>query len=121
MEEIDSVVFDLGGVLVDLDAERCIAAFRHLGMPQIAELINPYHPAAMIGQMEHGEITFHEACERMRAVSGRQDVSDEEIADAYGQFLVGVKPAKVRLIETLRQHGLKTYVLSNNNLSLIHI
>ena len=33
MEEIDSVVFDLGGVLVDLDAERCIAAFRHLGMP----------------------------------------------------------------------------------------
>ena len=109
------MVFDLGGVLVDLDAERCIAAFRHLGMPQIAELINPYHPAAMIGQMEHGEITFHEACERMRAVSGRQDVSDEEIADAYGQFLVGVKPAKVRLIETLRQHGLKTYVLSNNN------
>lgn len=121
MEEIDSVIFDLGGVLVDLDAERCIAAFRHLGMPQIAELINPYHPAAMIGQMEHGEITFHEACERMRTVSGRHDVSDEEIADAYGQFLVGIKPAKVRLIETLRQHGLKTYVLSNNNPSSMEL
>ena len=49
MEEIDSVVFDLGGVLVDLDAERCIDAFRRLGMPQIAELINPYHPEAIIG------------------------------------------------------------------------
>ena len=76
MEEIDSVVFDLGGVLVDLDAERCIDAFRRLGMPQIAELINPYHPAAMIGEMEHGLITFHEACERMRAASGRREVTD---------------------------------------------
>ena len=33
MEEIDSVVFDLGGVLVDLDAERCIDAFRRRRLP----------------------------------------------------------------------------------------
>lgn len=95
MEEIDSVVFDLGGVLVDLDAERCIDAFRRLGMPQIAELINPYHPAAMIGEMEHGLITFHEACERMRAASGRREVTDRQIGEAYGEFLVGVPAAKV--------------------------
>ena len=32
MKEIKNVIFDLGGVLVDLDIERCTAAFRELGM-----------------------------------------------------------------------------------------
>lgn len=44
MEKIKNVVFDLGGVLVDLDLNRCIAAFRTLGMDAVAELINPYYP-----------------------------------------------------------------------------
>ena len=44
MEKIKNVVFDLGGVLVDLDLNRCIAAFRTLGMDAVAELINPTTP-----------------------------------------------------------------------------
>ena len=43
MKEIKNVIFDLGGVLVDLDIERCTAAFRELGMPRVADLINPYY------------------------------------------------------------------------------
>ena len=41
MEKIKNVVFDLGGVLVGLDFDRCTAAFRNLGMDAVAELINP--------------------------------------------------------------------------------
>ena len=66
MENIENVVFDLGGVLVDLDIDRCRASFRRLGMDAVAELINPYYPAEMIGQLEHGLISFHEMCDRMR-------------------------------------------------------
>lgn len=115
MENIRNVVFDLGGVLVDLDIERCRAAFVRLGMPQVAELIDPYHPAAMIGRLEKGEIGFHEACDEMRRLTGRADVSDEAIADAYAAFLVDVPVEKLQLIDTLRSRGIRTYVLSNNN------
>lgn len=115
MDTIRNVIFDLGGVLVKLDIERCKAAFVGLGMPQVAELVDPYHPAAMIGQLEKGEIDFHEACVQMRRLTGRAEVTDEQIADAYAAFLTDVPVQNLRLIDTLRSRGLKTYVLSNNN------
>lgn len=115
MTEIKNIIFDLGGVLVDLDADRCMAGFRELGLDRIAELINPYHPAAMIGEMEHGDISFHEMCDRMRRFVGRTDISDESISWAYNRLLVGLDPAKLRLLDTLRERGYKIYALSNNN------
>lgn len=115
METLKNIVFDLGGVLVGLDMERCRAAFRHLGMDRIAEIINPYYPAEMIGQLERGDLTFHEACERMRSIAGTPRVTDDRIAWAYGEFLTGIPVEKLRMIEALRRRGLKTYVLSNNN------
>ena len=115
MQQIRNVIFDLGGVLVDLDIDRCTAAFRLLGMNRVADLINPYYPAEMIGRLERGDISFHEACDEMRRLDNRPDVTDAEIAGAYGAFLVDVPVAKLRQIARLREAGIRTYVLSNNN------
>lgn len=115
MNTIKTVVFDLGGVLVDLDRDRCIGAFRSLGMDAVADLINPYYPAEMIGRLERGDISFHEACDQMRQLSGRQEVTDAQIAWAYGRFLVRIPVAKLRQIDALRERGIRTCVLSNNN------
>lgn len=115
MEKIKNVVFDLGGVLVGIDLDRCTAAFRSLGMDAVAEIVNPYYPAEMIGRLEHGDITFHEACDEMRRLSGTPEVTDDEIAHAYGVFLTEIPVAKLRQIDRLRQRGFRTYVLSNNN------
>lgn len=112
---IRNVIFDLGGVLVDLDLERCQAAFRAIGLEQIGQLIDPCHPAAMMGRLEHGEITFAETCEEMRRLTGNSSVTDEQIAGALGAFLAGVSVAKLRAIARLRGRGIRTYVLSNNN------
>ena len=115
MEKIKNVVFDLGGVLVGLDFDRCTAAFRSLGMDAVAELINPCYPADMIGRLEHGDISFHEACDEMRRLSGTPKVTDDEIARAYGAFLTEIPVEKLRQIDRLRRRGFRTYVLSNNN------
>lgn len=115
MSSIRNVIFDLGGVLVDLDIERCRAAFRELGMPEVAEILDAYHPAEMFGRLERGDISVHEACDAMRALSGRPEITDEQIAAAYGAFLVDVPVAKLRMIDDLRRQGIRTYVLSNNN------
>lgn len=118
---LKNIVFDLGGVLVDLDLDRCIAAFEALGMPRVAELVNPYYPAEMLGRMERGEITFQEACDKMRQLDGRPDITDRQIAEAYTALLVDIPVAKLRTIEMLRKKGLKTYVLSNNNTASMEV
>ena len=76
MKNIKNVIFDLGGVLVDLDIDRCTAAFRQLGMNRVADLINPCYPAEMIGRLERGDLSFHEACDAMRKLDGRYDVTE---------------------------------------------
>ena len=115
MENIENVVFDLGGVLVDLESRGLGDVYKRQGMDAVAELINPYYPAEMIGQLEHGLISFHEMCDRMRQLAATPAVTDEEIGRAYGDFLTGVPVAKMRQIEQLRRRGIRTYVLSNNN------
>ena len=90
MKNIKNVIFDLGGVLVDLDIDRCTAAFRQLGMNRVADLINPCYPAVMIGRLERGDLSFHEACDAMRKLDGRYDVTDALIAGAYGGEMADV-------------------------------
>lgn len=115
MDTIKNVVFDLGGVLVGLDIERCRRAYRRIGMDAVAELLQPYYPVELFGLLEKGEIDPHEACERMRRISSAPCVTDEQIAQAYGEFLTDVPFEKLRMIDRLRARGLHTYVLSNNN------
>ena len=118
---IRNIVFDLGGVLVDLDIDRCRAAFLSLGMPRVAELIDPCYPAEMIGRLERGDLTFHEACEQMRRLDDRPEVTDSQIAWAYGEFLQGIRPWKLRALDDLRRRGIRTCVLSNNNPSSMEV
>ena len=112
---IRNVVFDLGGVLVDLDLARCQAAFAAIGLPQIGALIDPCHPAAMMERLERGDISWAETCEEMRRLTGNRTVTDEQIAGAVGAFLSEVPVARLRAVERLRARGIRTYVLSNNN------
>lgn len=115
MENIRNIVFDLGGVLVDLDLQRCRQRFIDLGMDEVARLVDPCYPAEVFGRLERGDISLHEACDVMRALSHTPDVTDEQIAEAYGAFVTGVPVEKLRMIERLRAAGRRTYVLSNNN------
>lgn len=39
---VRNVVFDLGGVLIDYDLQRCLDSFRKLGFTQIDRYVNPY-------------------------------------------------------------------------------
>lgn len=122
MQGIRNVLFDLGGVLVDLDEERCRRALCAIGMERIAQIIDPCYPAEMIGRMEQGDLSFAEACEAMRREAGTPDVSDEQIGDAYTALLVEIPVYKLRQVEALRQKGIRTYVLSNNNpMSMLRI
>lgn len=115
MYPIQDVVFDLGGVIVDLDIKRCREAFRRLGMDAVADLLQPYYPVEMLGRLEQGAITFHEACDQMRRISNCPEISDEQIERAYGEFLSGIPVERLRMIDRLRARGIRTYVLSNNN------
>lgn len=115
LDNIKNIVFDLGGVLIDLDKERCIESFRAIGFEQAAKLLDYYYPAAIFNQLEIGAIGTKEVCEYVRMEAGRDDISDVDIIEAYRAFLVSLPVEKLRLVKALRDAGFKIYALSNIN------
>ena len=58
---IRAIVFDLGGVLIDLDFDSCVRSFREIpGYERITELLDLSHQKGIYGDMEAGLITTDE-------------------------------------------------------------
>ena len=115
LQSIKNIVFDLGGVIVDLELERVREAFREIGMPRMAALMDPCYPAAVNELLERGAITWEEACDEMRRIDNLPTVTNEQIAWVYAEFLARVDERKIEQIEALRKQGYRTYILSNTN------
>lgn len=121
LKAIKNIVFDLGGVICDLEVERVMEAFREIDMPKMAALMDPCYPAEVNERMESGQIGWEEACDEMRRIDNRPEVTNAEIEWVYREFLARVDSSKMATIDRLRAQGFKTYVLSNTNPVAIEI
>lgn len=108
-----NLLFDLGGVIMDLQRMRCVHAFEALGMKDAGEMLGEYAQKGPFGQLESGAITPAGFRDEIRRHIDHP-VTDKEIDEAFCEFLVGI-PVK-RLEELRRLRGqYKVYLLSNTN------
>ena len=111
---IRAIVFDLGGVLIDLDFDSCVRSFREvLGYERITELLDLSHQKGIYGDMEAGLITADE----FRALilrESRPGCVPADVDRAMDGLLIGMDPKKVALLERLAEKY-DIYGLSNNN------
>ncbi|MDO4714935.1 MAG: riboflavin biosynthesis protein RibF [Bacteroidales bacterium] len=111
-----AILFDYGGVLVDLDKVRAFQAFDALGM-DIRPYIGLYGQQALFGGLERGELTVAEFCTALREATGCTNATDAQIVTAWQQFTLGVPAERLALLWRLqRTHRL--CLISNT--SLIH-
>ena len=103
----------MGGVLLDLDRERCVAAFGRLGFPQAEKMLDHYAQTGILGDLESGRATPEQFYGYVRRESGRNS-TDEEIAAALNAFVTGLPVYKLQMLRELRQR-FGVYLLSNTN------
>lgn len=114
MKQIKAIIFDLGGVLVDLDIEDCKAAFKSmLGFEAIDQLIDPCHQKGIWGDLEEGTISAEDFRAQVLAQS-RPGSTDDLVDKAMWHILVGMRPYKGELLNRLAE-SYDLYLLSNNN------
>lgn len=106
-------MIDFGGVLIDLDRQRCIENFKKLGLVDVESMLDIYHQQDFFQKYEKGLITSAEFREEIRKKIGNP-VSDVRIDDAWNSFLVGIPTAKLDLLLELRKSYV-VYLLSNTN------
>lgn len=109
-----ALIFDMGGVLVDLDMDACRNAFKYdLGFDEIEQILDPCHQKGVIGDLEEGRITGDEFRDYVIAGS-RPGVTYEDVNQAFYKILVGIAPYKIDMLRKLSQKY-DIYMLSNNN------
>ena len=111
---IKALIFDMGGVLVDLDIEDCKRAFKEsIGYHDIDNIIDACHQKSIYGDLEEGRLS----AEEFRAIvlaGSRPGAVAADVDEAMSHILVGIHPAKVQLLRDLSEKY-DLYMLSNNN------
>lgn len=110
---IKNLIFDLGGVIMDIRRKDCVDAFTELGMRDADSFFGEYKQTGPFLELEAGAIGPDEFRAEMRKLI-KKEVSDAEMDAALNRFLTGIPVRRLRELEQLhRRYGM--YLLSNTN------
>ncbi len=110
---IDTVIFDLGGVIVDIDRDRSVKAFEALGLKEAGSYLDPYHQSGIFLELEDGRLDAEGFCERLGQLCGRP-VSFLQAQEAWMGFISGVPRERLAYVDSLRK-DYRVCLLSNTN------
>lgn len=108
-----SILFDLGGVIMDIDRSRCVKAFEALGFADADKYLGEYSQAGSFAALERGDITPGQWRADIRKHLAK-DVTDNDIDGAFIAFLTGIPVNRLKILRELRKKY-KVYMLSNTN------
>lgn len=108
-----NILFDLGGVILDINIQATLKRFYELGFPP--ELLQ--YPESMQTDVffnyQTGKLDTLEFRNEIRKASG-VNMSDEVFDEAWNAMLVGIPRERTRLIKTLSKRY-RLYMLSNTS------
>ena len=107
-----NIIFDLGNVLVKLNPEGCIGAFKAIGMGELVDSNPQSEGMKLMSKLGVGMITTEEFCEAARKLTGT-DVTNEEIIAAANKMLVEIPDEKKERLLQLKKAGYRLFLLSN--------
>ncbi len=113
MKNIKTIIFDMGGVLLDLHMENCLKAFADIGFPEFSKYIDPYAQQGFFLLLEQGKITGEEFCDEIRRLSGKP-ITNADIIHALEQFAESIPAYKLTMLLELRKKY-QVFMLSNCN------
>ena len=111
--KITTLIFDFGGVLINLNREKALAEFEKIGLLDTAKLINNFLPVDVFMQLEIGELSENDFLEKLITRS-IQNPEKEQVKEAFKSFLQDIPKEKLELLLTLKKR-FKILMLSNTN------
>ncbi|MGB3075087.1 MAG: HAD family phosphatase [Chitinophagales bacterium] len=114
---IRNIIFDYGGVIIDIDMKRTEDAFIRLGVKDFNQHFNQLKQTTLFDNFDKGKITEQEFRDQLNKELGTQ-FSDQQINDAWNAMLGEIPKEKLKLLMDVR-HTYRTFLLSNTN--IIHL
>jgi glucose-1-phosphatase len=112
MQSFKNIIFDLGGVLLDIDFEQSQKAFNQLGIQGFRDMVSPFHGIQLFNDLEKG-MDIPLFYRQFRELTGKE-ISDNEIENAWCALLLCFREGSIERLLQLKSRY-KTYLLSNTN------
>lgn len=113
IEGIRHIIFDLGGVLLNLDYKATENAFIAAGVTNFAELYSQLQQSHLFDQWETGKIGREEFIAAMRAAS-EPALTEQQVLEAWNAMLYDFPLRRLQILQQLRNHY-DLFLLSNTN------
>ena len=113
MQEIKNIIFDLGGVLINLDNKLTERAFVDLGVKDFHKYFGHGFAASFFKEYEIGKISDEEFIAELRRL-GNLVVPDSLIIKAWDALLLDFPPQRIELLKRLR-NDYRIFLFSNTN------
>jgi len=110
---IKNIIFDFGGVIINISHERLELAFKSLGIHDFENLFNQASQSELFQQFEVGQITPREFRNGVRKLTGL-NIQDDILDDTWNQIIGDYPKQRIDLLKALKRRY-KLFLLSNTN------
>jgi putative hydrolase of the HAD superfamily len=114
MSKIKNIVFDFGGVIIDIDRQQAVEAFSRLGVPDADAQLDAYHQRGIFLAVEDGSLDAEGFRQALSQMCGRNLTYDETESGWLG-FMTKLEPYKLLYLRDLHLRGYRVFILSNTN------
>lgn len=113
IKDIKHIIFDLGGVILNIDYNLTEKAFIEAGITDFNELYSQLSQTSLFDEWETGRIDQEGFIAELQKVSGKA-LSPEQILHAWNAMLLDFPLRRLQLLQQLRLHY-DMVLLSNTN------
>ena len=113
MKGIKNIIFDLGGVILNIDYKRPQEEFKKLGIKDVETLYSKQNQVELFDLLETGKISEKEFIQKIKE-SSDLEIADSEIITAWNSILLEFPLRRLQILQQLQLHY-NMYLLSNTN------
>lgn len=113
MGQIKNIIFDLGGVIINLDIPKTISEFNKLSNQPFESIYNQLQQTPVFDLFDKGQITEKDFFVELKKAL-RNEVTDEELLFAWNAMLLDFPKHRLELLSKLKPNY-RLFLLSNTN------
>lgn len=116
---IKNILFDMGGVIITINQTEAVRRFKEIGLQDADVWLNPYLQKGIFGEVEEGNISGEEFCDKLGNIIGRT-VSWDECMYGWLGYVQEVPQRNLDTLLKLKKEGYRLMLLSNTNPFIAH-
>lgn len=109
---IKNIIFDLGGVILNIDYNKTSLAFKEIGFSNFDEYYSQKEQTSIFNDLETGKISENEFVSKIQ--ENNDSLTHDQIINAWNSMLLDLPIARIELIKNLSKKY-NIYLLSNTN------